>query len=235
VRTAPAAGASGATYQQNVKDYVNLLLSNRITPILEMHWNYGAYSGQGAGCSSTTASCQKPIPDAQYAPQFWNATLATSGSTVTAASLSWNSQLDAGVSTRFGFLGTALTVVVPFTQRREVCVTVVIAGVDVVYVSGWFSAPATVVVAMSALVIVTAKDPTADDLPVGGKPLPSIRSMPTRHRRTSGDGEGPDDVCADAADPGPSSNNSNAVLLLRREVLTLQRSPTPSCWPPSGA
>ena len=67
----PAAGASGATYQQNVKAYVTLLLSNGITPLLEMHWNYGQYTGSGAGCSDTKAICQKPMPDAQYAPQFW--------------------------------------------------------------------------------------------------------------------------------------------------------------------
>ncbi|WP_433516273.1 cellulase family glycosylhydrolase [Nonomuraea sp. CA-143628] len=62
---------SGAMYQQNVKTYVNLLVANGITPIVEMHWNYGQYTGQGAGCADTTATCQKPMPDAQYAPTFW--------------------------------------------------------------------------------------------------------------------------------------------------------------------
>ncbi|MFI7709097.1 cellulase family glycosylhydrolase [Nonomuraea sp. NPDC049480] len=62
---------SGATYQQNVKDYVNLLVANGITPIVEMHWSHGQYTGQGAGCSDTAATCQKPMPDAQYAPTFW--------------------------------------------------------------------------------------------------------------------------------------------------------------------
>ncbi|MEV0407005.1 cellulase family glycosylhydrolase [Actinoallomurus sp. NPDC050550] len=62
---------NGATYQQNVKDYVNLLVANGITPTVEMHWNHGQYSGQGAGCSDTAATCQKPMPDAQYAPTFW--------------------------------------------------------------------------------------------------------------------------------------------------------------------
>src|SRR2546426_12358280 len=32
----PAGGPSGTTYQNNVKAYVNLLLSNGITPIVEM-------------------------------------------------------------------------------------------------------------------------------------------------------------------------------------------------------
>ncbi|WP_426502438.1 cellulase family glycosylhydrolase [Dactylosporangium sp. McL0621] len=67
----PAAGTSGAAYQQAVKDYVNLLVGSGITPIVEMHWNYGQYSGAGAGCSDVKATCQKPMPDAQYAPTFW--------------------------------------------------------------------------------------------------------------------------------------------------------------------
>ena len=67
----PSGGTSGAAYQTEVKNYVDLLISNGITPIVEMHWNYGQYSGQGAGCSDTKASCQKPMPDAQYAPEFW--------------------------------------------------------------------------------------------------------------------------------------------------------------------
>jgi endoglucanase len=67
----PPAGVGGAAYQQNVKDYVNLLIANGITPIVEMHWNWGQYTGTGAGCSDTAAACQKPMPDAQFAPQFW--------------------------------------------------------------------------------------------------------------------------------------------------------------------
>jgi endoglucanase len=67
----PAGAPSGATYQQNVKAYVNLLLASGITPILEMHWNYGQYTGPSAGCSDVKATCQKPMPDAQYAPTFW--------------------------------------------------------------------------------------------------------------------------------------------------------------------
>jgi len=67
----PSAGASGATYQQNVRNYVNLLIAGGITPIVEMHWNYGQYGGAGANCSEAVARCQKPMPDAQYAPQFW--------------------------------------------------------------------------------------------------------------------------------------------------------------------
>jgi hypothetical protein len=61
----------GTTYQNAVKAYVNLLVSNGITPIVEMHWNYGQYTGPSAGCSDVNATCQKPMPDAQYAPSFW--------------------------------------------------------------------------------------------------------------------------------------------------------------------
>jgi hypothetical protein len=64
-------GVGGATYQQNVKDYVNLLVKNGITPIVELHWNYGLYTGPSSGCSDVKATCQKPMPDAQYAPSFW--------------------------------------------------------------------------------------------------------------------------------------------------------------------
>ncbi|MFI6318271.1 cellulase family glycosylhydrolase [Nonomuraea sp. NPDC050556] len=67
----PATGPSSAAYQQSVKDYVNLLVANGITPIVEMHWNYGQYTGPGAGCSDVKATCQKPMPDARYAPAFW--------------------------------------------------------------------------------------------------------------------------------------------------------------------
>jgi hypothetical protein len=61
----------GTTYQNAVEAYVNLLIANGITPIVEMHWNYGQYTGPSAGCSDVNATCQKPMPDAQYAPSFW--------------------------------------------------------------------------------------------------------------------------------------------------------------------
>jgi hypothetical protein len=67
----PAGGTSGAAYQTEVKNYVNLLIANGITPIVEMHWNFGQYTGPSAGCSDAKATCQKPMPDAQNAPSFW--------------------------------------------------------------------------------------------------------------------------------------------------------------------
>ena len=62
---------SGSTYQQAVKDYVNLLVANGINPIVEMHWNHGVYTGTSTACSDANATCQKPMPDMQYAPSFW--------------------------------------------------------------------------------------------------------------------------------------------------------------------
>ncbi len=62
----------GATYQQAVKDYVDLLVKNGINVILDLHWTWGAYAnGPEWHCKDEHAVCQKPMPDAQYAPQFW--------------------------------------------------------------------------------------------------------------------------------------------------------------------
>jgi endoglucanase len=62
---------SGAAYQQAVLDYVNLLVANGINPIVEMHWNHGTYTGPASACGDVNATCQKPMPDAQFAPTFW--------------------------------------------------------------------------------------------------------------------------------------------------------------------
>ena len=57
---APAMG--GATYQQAVVDYVNLLNSNGIVAILDLHW----------GAPGTTAADkQTPMPDLDHTPAFW--------------------------------------------------------------------------------------------------------------------------------------------------------------------
>jgi len=51
---------------------VNLLVANGINPILDLHWTWGAYTnGPDWHCKEATATCQKPMPDAEYAPQFW--------------------------------------------------------------------------------------------------------------------------------------------------------------------
>jgi hypothetical protein len=63
---------SGATYQQAVKAFVDLLVANGINPILDLHWNHGAYTGNASACADVNATCQKPMPDAQFAPTFWS-------------------------------------------------------------------------------------------------------------------------------------------------------------------
>jgi endoglucanase len=63
---------SGATYQQGVKSYVDLLVANGLNVILDMHWNQGAYTtGPDWHCTDVHATCQKPAPDAEFAAQFW--------------------------------------------------------------------------------------------------------------------------------------------------------------------
>ncbi|HEU4729919.1 MAG TPA: glycoside hydrolase family 5 protein, partial [Kofleriaceae bacterium] len=68
----PPTGTRGAAYQQAVKDWVNLLVANGINVVLDLHWSFGQYSGPGAGCPDVNATCQKPMPDAQFAPTFWS-------------------------------------------------------------------------------------------------------------------------------------------------------------------
>ena len=65
------AAYAGATYQQAIAQYVNLLNSNGLVAILDLHWTDGAYTGSSAGCSSAQATCQKPMPDAAQAIPFW--------------------------------------------------------------------------------------------------------------------------------------------------------------------
>jgi endoglucanase len=61
----------GTPYQNEVKGFVSRLEAHGITPIVEMHWNHGAYTGPSSGCADVHATCQKPMPDAEYAPAFW--------------------------------------------------------------------------------------------------------------------------------------------------------------------
>nr|BFF25137.1 hypothetical protein GCM10025732_31020 [Glycomyces mayteni] len=63
---------SGPAYQEGVEDYVDLLVANGLNVILDLHWTWGAYTtGPDWHCTDVHATCQKPMPDAQYAPQFW--------------------------------------------------------------------------------------------------------------------------------------------------------------------
>jgi hypothetical protein len=71
------ASFAGATYQQAVQQYVNLLNSNGIVAILDLHWTDGLYTGNSSGCSSAQATCQKPMPDAAQAIPFWTSVAKT--------------------------------------------------------------------------------------------------------------------------------------------------------------
>ncbi|MCT4351957.1 cellulase family glycosylhydrolase [Streptomyces sp. Je 1-79] len=61
----------GAPYIDAVKGLVERVLAHGMTPIVELHWSYGLYTGNSAGCSDVHASCQKPMPNAWYTPAFW--------------------------------------------------------------------------------------------------------------------------------------------------------------------
>jgi endoglucanase len=71
------ASFAGATYQQAVQQYVNLLNRNGIVAILDLHWTDGAYTGPSTLCASAQATCQKPMPDAAQAIPFWTSVAST--------------------------------------------------------------------------------------------------------------------------------------------------------------
>ncbi|MFJ6385682.1 cellulase family glycosylhydrolase [Kitasatospora sp. NPDC092039] len=61
----------GTAYTDAVKALVARVLAHGMTPVVELHWTYGQYTGNSAGCPDVHASCQKPMPDARYTPAFW--------------------------------------------------------------------------------------------------------------------------------------------------------------------
>ena len=63
--------SSGARYQQAIKRYVNLLHGQGLIAILDLHWTDGRDTTPGTSCTDATAACQKSMPDAAHAPQFW--------------------------------------------------------------------------------------------------------------------------------------------------------------------
>ncbi|MFI1100447.1 cellulose binding domain-containing protein [Streptomyces melanogenes] len=71
----PAYG--GSRYISAVQDLAHRVEAHGMTPIVELHWSYGQYTGNSAGCSDVHATCQKPMPDAQYAPAFWSSLATT--------------------------------------------------------------------------------------------------------------------------------------------------------------
>jgi Cellulose binding domain/Cellulase (glycosyl hydrolase family 5) len=58
----PADGTTAAQYQQDVMNYVNLLKSNGLIIILDLHWT---------APGSQKATGQMAMPDADHAPTFW--------------------------------------------------------------------------------------------------------------------------------------------------------------------
>ncbi|MFF4799639.1 cellulase family glycosylhydrolase [Streptomyces sp. NPDC001351] len=68
---------AGANYIGAVKDLVTKAEAHGLTPILDLHWTYGQYTGNSAGCSDVHATCQKPMPDMQYTPSFWSSVAST--------------------------------------------------------------------------------------------------------------------------------------------------------------
>jgi hypothetical protein len=62
------ANYSGANYQQAIISYVNLLNSNGLVAILDLHWS-------APGTSQATS--QQPMPDQDHAPAFWTSVATT--------------------------------------------------------------------------------------------------------------------------------------------------------------
>jgi endoglucanase len=70
---------SGAVYRNAVAVLVARLEAHRLTPILDLHWTDGAWTGRESQCGSALATCQKPVPDSR-AIDFWRSVGQTFGS-----------------------------------------------------------------------------------------------------------------------------------------------------------
>jgi Cellulase (glycosyl hydrolase family 5)/Ricin-type beta-trefoil lectin domain-like len=64
----PANGTSASQYRQDIVNYTNLLNSNGIKVILDLHWT---------APGSQKATGQLPMPDADHAPSFWTSAAST--------------------------------------------------------------------------------------------------------------------------------------------------------------
>ena len=62
---------AGQNYISAVQTYVSILHQHGLVAILDLHWTDGVYTGNSSQCSDATAACQKPMPDAPTATQFW--------------------------------------------------------------------------------------------------------------------------------------------------------------------
>ncbi|KOV75048.1 MULTISPECIES: cellulose binding domain-containing protein [unclassified Streptomyces] len=67
----------GANYIAAVRELVARVEAHGMTPVLELHWSYGQYTGNSAGCTDVHATCQKPMPDMRYSPSFWSSVAST--------------------------------------------------------------------------------------------------------------------------------------------------------------
>ncbi|MFD9500064.1 cellulase family glycosylhydrolase [Streptomyces sp. NPDC060035] len=63
---------AGENYISAVKSLVRRVREHGMTPMIELHRTWGQYTGNLAGCSDLHASCQKPMPNSQYTPDFWS-------------------------------------------------------------------------------------------------------------------------------------------------------------------
>ncbi|WP_237330138.1 glycoside hydrolase family 5 protein [Streptomyces sp. BA2] len=62
---------AGGNYRAAIGDLVQRVQDHGMTPIVELHWSHGQYTGNSSACPDVHASCQKPMPNARYTPAFW--------------------------------------------------------------------------------------------------------------------------------------------------------------------
>lgn len=67
---------SGAVYRNEVAVLVARLESHGLTPILDLHWTDGVWTGRESQCRSALATCQKPVADV-HAIDFWRSVAQT--------------------------------------------------------------------------------------------------------------------------------------------------------------
>ncbi|MGW4692679.1 cellulase family glycosylhydrolase [Kitasatospora cineracea] len=67
---------AGENYRTAVKNFVYALRDAGLTPIIDLHWTQGLYTGNSSGCSDVNSTCQKPMPGAGAAT-FWSSVATT--------------------------------------------------------------------------------------------------------------------------------------------------------------
>jgi endoglucanase len=68
---------AGAHYQAAIKGFVKRLNDDGMAVILDLHWTDGTYTGPASACSSSEATCQKPMPDKAGSIRFWTSVAST--------------------------------------------------------------------------------------------------------------------------------------------------------------